>query len=301
VDELTTGGVTMQLFRVLRLIMVFGSCAVAGALILAEVASSSNVDPIEVARAFLETNLAISEGAPQKREPSLVLGSSGFDRTTGWWRIIDSELATIRVSTTTGHVVWAVFKGGQPTEVPVVDSTGTPVSKERIRSETVRVSREDALGAAMTFAKRQVAQSELENLDLVRNELSDRGSHVAYYFVWRERADDDGVAYGMDLVSISVNPSTGKVFEYKHLTSAVDHEVLIRPDRCRSIVEAEHSGYGGLRITRLTLVSLHTQDGPEVPAWAVTFKVSTLLGEATKSCYVNADTGDILKETLDPY
>lgn len=227
---------------------------------------------------------------------SLRLGDEGFDKTNGEWVLVYSPELMMKVVISDGKVAWALFVTETPEEYALLDENRHPIPQNELRKMAVSVSLSEAEHEASRFVRDHVGQNALDGLSLVRNELVSRGSHFAYYFVWREKQTEEGTAVGMRLFSVTVNPRSGKVAEFLRSDSSVDREVSIDAEQCRQRVSTKFGHLEGFRIERVSLVTLKHPDREDQPVWAVSYSYESLTGRRSNACYVDATTGELLDE-----
>ena len=254
-------------------------------------------DPVALAKEFLEADLSSRPGGGSKELSVLTTGGSGFDRTNGSWTFVESPSVRIKVSTTQQRVVAMDNLAVSPREVAVEDANGRTRSPEEMRGMVVQVPVEVARDRGVEYANRHIGKETMGGLSISADGLVSRGSRFVYRFAWRTTLDEDGVAFGMETVSVEIDPTSGEVLRFRNLVSKVDEDqpIAIEATRCRRIVESDLGHLEGFKVTQMVLVSLLEEDSTSVPAWAVGYEFVGPMGRRPGACYVHAMTGKLLK------
>jgi hypothetical protein len=250
---------------------------------------------LAIAARFIDVDMRRSGATvDNKSTEGLTVDRTGFDRTNGNWVVVRGADMVVKVATDRNEVSWAEYLSEKPDEFAAVDGNGRPVTFDEIRDEVVAVALDEAENEARAFLDAHFGKDVFDGLDLVRNQLVNRGSRVVYVFVWREKTDANGVALGMRSLTVEVNAKTAHVVRFSSSVSEVTRSVDVSADQARTIVLRNLQHLGGVEIHHLALVELKNTDRNGQPVWAVQYSYEGISGGHDGICYVNADTGDVI-------
>lgn len=220
---------------------------------------------------------------------------ASFDTTNGDCRTLYSDKYVVKIRACDRRVVSLVCPLANPRQLDLFDESGRQIPESDLRATAVKIPLEDAAKAAKKYVRIHLGEHALEGLDLATSGLKRTGSFFLYQFTWREKPDANGIAKGMKMIDVYVNPESGVISEFSMRESGKDAIAKVTADDAKQKVLEAYKTLQDVVVTRRTLVTLRDKDRQAIPAWAVSFEYQSPEGKSRSGCYVHAETGEIIR------